>query len=118
MKEPINSGFHLYVALIDRNGQLVRRVAMPHYCNHYHAHLSNEWLVGDEADASVLINIAGEEACLEVLCEHGTSWHTQASHCHPTWSWDGRRILYASGALICEQGGVLQKTLCDISHST
>jgi len=31
-----------------------------------------------------------------VLCHHKTSWHTQTSHCHPTWSWDGSRILYAS----------------------
>jgi len=33
-----------------------------------------------------------------VLAQHGTSWYTQASHCHPTWSWDGQRILYASDA--------------------
>jgi oligogalacturonide lyase len=31
-----------------------------------------------------------------VLCNHKTSWHTQSAHCHPTWSWDGSRILYAS----------------------
>jgi oligogalacturonide lyase len=37
-----------------------------------------------------------QEARLQVLCNHKTSWHTSTSHCHPTWSWDGSRILYAS----------------------
>ena len=45
---------------------------------------------------TLLINISGDVARLEVLCRHKTSWHTQSSHCHPTWSWDGSRILYAS----------------------
>jgi len=47
-------------------------------------------------DELVLIDISGTEAKHSVLCAHGTSWHTQNSHCHPTWSWDGSRILYAS----------------------
>ena len=46
----------------------------------------------------VLIDIAGEKATLQTLAHHKTSWHTQASHCHPTWSWDGSRIIYASDA--------------------
>jgi oligogalacturonide lyase len=85
-----------FIGLADRRGNLVRRIAMPYYCNHYHANPDNGLLVGDDLDALVLIDISGEGAKLEVLCTHNTSWHTQSSHCHPTWSWDGSRILYAS----------------------
>jgi oligogalacturonide lyase len=91
-----------FVGLADRRGNLVRRIDMPYYCNHYHSNPDNTVLVGDDVDELVLIDIGapggrlGGEARLEVLCQHGTSWHTQTSHCHPTWSWDGRRILYAS----------------------
>jgi len=85
-----------FVALVDRHGVLVRRIDMPFYCNHYHANPDNTVLVGDDVDDLVLVDISGERAELSVLCRHGTSWHTQSSHCHPTWSWDGSRILYAS----------------------
>jgi oligogalacturonide lyase len=85
-----------FVGLADRRGNLVRRIDMPYYCNHYHANPDNSVLVGDDVDDLVLIDISGDEAKLEVLCHHKTSWHTQSSHCHPTWSWDGSRILYAS----------------------
>jgi oligogalacturonide lyase len=85
-----------FVGLVDRGGNLVRRIAMPYYCNHYHANPDNTLLVGDNVDDLVLIDISDQEAKLEVLCNHKTSWHTQSSHCHPTWSWDGSRILYAS----------------------
>jgi oligogalacturonide lyase len=85
-----------FVGLIDRRGELIKQIDMPYYCNHYHANPDNSVLVGDDVDDLVLIDIAGETATLEVLCNHGTSWRTQSSHCHPTWSWDGSRILYAS----------------------
>ena len=85
-----------FVGLADRYGNVVRRVDMPFYCNHYHANPDNTILVGDDVDDLVLIDISGDEAKLSVLCHHKTSWHTQSSHCHPTWSWDGTRILYAS----------------------
>jgi oligogalacturonide lyase len=85
-----------FVGLVDRKGRLVRQIDMPYYCNHYHANPDNTVLVGDDVDDLVLIDIAGTEARLELLCHHRTSWHTQDSHCHPTWSWDGSRILYAS----------------------
>lgn len=85
-----------YVGLIDRANRLIRKIDMPFYCNHYHANLDSSLLVGDDVDDLVLIDISGDEARLETLCAHGTSWHTQSSHCHPTWSWDGSRILYAS----------------------
>jgi oligogalacturonide lyase len=85
-----------FVGLADRKGNLVRRIDMPYYCNHYHANPDNTVLVGDDVDDLVLIDISGEKAKLETLCHHKTSWHTQTAHCHPTWSWDGSRILYAS----------------------
>jgi oligogalacturonide lyase len=85
-----------FVGLADKNGQMIKRIDMPFYCNHYHANPDNTLLVGDDVDNLVLIDISGEKATLEVLCNHKTSWHTQSAHCHPTWSWDGRNILYAS----------------------
>jgi oligogalacturonide lyase len=86
-----------FVGLTDRQGNVVRTIDMPYYCNHYHANPDNSVLVGDDVDDLVLIDIAGERAELALLVgDHGTSWHTQSSHCHPTWSWDGGRILYAS----------------------
>ena len=85
-----------FVGLADRQGNLVKRIDMPFYCNHYHANPDNTFLVGDDVDDLVLIDISGAKATLEILCNHKTSWHIQTGHCHPTWSWDGDRILYAS----------------------
>lgn len=85
-----------FIGLVDRKGNTVKKIDMPFYCNHYHANPDNSVLVGDDVDDLVLINIQKEPATLELLCNHKTSWHTQRSHCHPTWSWDGSRILYAS----------------------
>jgi oligogalacturonide lyase len=85
-----------FVGLADRKGEVVKKIEMPFYCNHYHANPDNTLLVGDDVDELVMIDISGEKATLTPLCQHGTSWHTQSSHCHPTWSWDGSRILYAS----------------------
>ena len=85
-----------FVGLADRWGNVVKRIDMPFYCNHYHANPDSTVLVGDDVDDLVLIDISGKEAKLQVLCNHKTSWHTQNAHCHPTWSWDGKQILYAS----------------------
>lgn len=85
-----------FVGLADRTGKVIRKIDMPYYCNHYHANPENTVLVGDDVDDLVLIDISGQKATQETLCTHGTSWHMQTSHCHPTWSWDGSRILYAS----------------------
>jgi oligogalacturonide lyase len=85
-----------FVGLSDRFGNIIKRIDMPFYCNHYHANPNHKILVGDDIDDLVLIDIAGEKAELKVLCTHKTSWHTQSAHCHPTWSWDGKQILYAS----------------------
>lgn len=98
-----------FVGLVDRKGSVVKRIDMPFYCNHYHANPSNTLLVGDDVDDLVLIDISGEKASLQTLCCHGTSWHTQSAHCHPTWSWDGRRILYAS-----DRGGKINLYLVEI----
>ena len=59
------------------------------------------WAVLRSGNAALEARLAssgasGPEARPVVLCNHGTSWHTQSAHCHPTWSWDGSRILYAS----------------------
>lgn len=99
-----------YVGLADRRGAVVRQIDMPFYCNHYHANPDNSILVGDDVDDLVLISIAGEQAELtKLVTNHGTSWHTQSSHCHPTWSWDGSRILYAS-----DRGGRVNLYLVDM----
>ncbi len=98
-----------FVGLMDKQGRLVRKIDMPFYCNHYHANPDNTVLVGDDVDDLVLIDISGETATLEVLAHHKTSWHTQSSHCHPTWSWDGSRILYAS-----DYGGRVQLYLIEL----
>ena len=88
--------FTPFVGLADRDGNMVRKVDMPYYCNHYHANPDNSLLVGDDVDDLVLIDISTSQVSLKVLCNHKTSWYTQNAHCHPTWSWDGSRILYAS----------------------
>ena len=84
----------------DKTGRTIRQLTAAsdnvHLCNHYHANSDKTMLVGDNVDDLVLIDISGKRAELEALCHHKTSWHTQTAHCHPTWSWDGSRILYAS----------------------
>lgn len=97
VKSVASDTFRPYVGLANRRGEVVRRIDMPYYTNHYHANPDATLLVGDDVDDLVLIDISGDEARLETLVRnHGTSWHTQSSHCHPTWSWDGAHILYAS----------------------
>jgi len=98
-----------FVGLADRFGNVVRRVEMPFYCNHYHANPDHTFLVGDDVDDLVLIDIRSEKPTLQVLCNHKTSWHTQTSHCHPTWSWDGSRILYAS-----DHGGKVNQFMLEV----
>lgn len=88
--------FQPYVGLLDERGALLRSIPMPITCNHYHADPAGTRLVGDDVDELLLIDIAGEAVQATALCVHGTSWHGQETHCHPTWSWDGGRILYAS----------------------
>jgi oligogalacturonide lyase len=98
-----------FVGLMDRYGKLVRKIDMPYYCNHYHANPDNSVLVGDDVDNLVLVDICEPNKPIQVLCNHKTSWHTQSSHCHPTWDWDGQRILYAS-----DYGGRVQLYLLEL----
>jgi oligogalacturonide lyase len=98
-----------YIGLIDTKGNLIKKMDMPYYCNHYHSNPHNTKLVGDDVEDLVLIDISGDKAKLEVLCSHKTSWLTKRSHCHPTWSWDGRKILYAS-----DNGGNINLYLVEV----
>ena len=85
-----------WVGFADKNGEVIRRIEVPYYCNHYHGNKDNTKLVGDAVNDIVLIDISGEKATYEILCEHNTSWLGHGSHCHPTWSWSNDKILYAS----------------------
>jgi oligogalacturonide lyase len=85
-----------YVGFADKQGRVVRTVDMPFYCNHYHANNDNTILVGDDVEDLQVINIAGEKARMQTLCYHGTSWFGQSTHCHPTFDWEGRRVLFTS----------------------
>ena len=44
----------------------------------------------------MLIRINGQEAEMKPLAKHNTTWKYHRSHCHPTFSWDGRKILYTA----------------------
>lgn len=98
-----------FVGLMDRDGRLIRKIDLPYYCNHYHANPDHTVLVGDDVDNLVLIDIATDTPSIQPICNHKTSWHTQSSHCHPTWDWEGKRILYAS-----DDGGRVQLYLIEL----
>jgi oligogalacturonide lyase len=85
-----------FVGLADENGQLLRKIDLPYYCNHYHSNSDNTLLIGDEVEDLVLVDISGEQATIETVCSHYTSWNTQRTHCHPTFSWDNTKILFTS----------------------
>nr|WP_106783487.1 oligogalacturonate lyase family protein [Lysinibacillus timonensis] len=85
-----------FVGLIDDEGNLIRQIDLPFYCNHYHSNLDNTLLVGDEVEDIVLIDLSGEKATIQPLCSHHTSWNTQQTHCHPTFSWNNEKILFTS----------------------
>ena len=77
-------------------GNVVRKIDLPYYCNHYNANGDNTLLVGDDVENLVLIDITKEKPTISNLCYHGTSWDGQITHCHPTWSWDSSKILFES----------------------
>jgi len=85
-----------YIGFADKRGNILRTVDMPFYCNHYHANNDNTILVGDDVEELQLINIASGTARMQPLCFHGTSWYGQSTHCHPTFDWEGRYVLYTS----------------------
>lgn len=106
---PPSEGQEPYIGLADAAGQVVMTWPLRQYCNHYHCDTAKGLLVGDEADDLVLIDITGSAPAISRLAHHGTSWYGQETHCHPTFGWDDRRILYAS-----DQSGKVQLYLIDL----
>jgi oligogalacturonide lyase len=104
------SGQTPYIGLADDKGEVIKTVPMPHYCNHYHANNDNSLLVGDEVDDIVLIALNNGQTELETLCTHHTSWGSQMSHCHPTFSWKADSILFAS-----DRSGTIQLYLTELN---
>lgn len=85
-----------YIGFADKTGEVVRTIDLPYYCNHYHANNDNTLLIGDEFDDIVMFDLKDNNPKLESLCTHHTSWKTGGTHCHPTFGWDGNRILFLS----------------------
>ena len=85
-----------YVGLANKKGEVIRKIELPYYCNHYHANEDNSLLVGDEVDDLVVIDLNNQPAAPVPICNHATSWRTAQSHVHPTWSWGSEKILFAS----------------------
>jgi oligogalacturonide lyase len=86
-----------YFGFAHKDGIVYRKIDMPFYCNHYFANAEVSLFVGDAVDDIVLIQPDEQgKAKVKVLAEHGTTWHYQRSHCHPTFSWDGKKLLYAA----------------------
>jgi oligogalacturonide lyase len=91
-KEP--TGQIPFIGLADSSGSIIRKIDLPYYCNHYHSNRTNTLLVGDEVEDLVLIDISKDEPTIKTLCTHMTSWNTQQTHCHPTFSWNNEKILF------------------------
>ena len=85
-----------YFGFADKNGKVLRTIPMPFYCNHYHTNNDNTFFTGDGVEDIMLIRINGQEAEMKPLAKHNTTWKYHRSHCHPTFSWDGRKILYTA----------------------
>ena len=86
-----------YFGFAHKDGSVYRKIEMPYYCNHYFANSDLSLFVGDAVDDIVLIQPNKDGiAQVQVLAEHHTTWHYQRSHCHPTFSWDGKKLLYAA----------------------
>lgn len=85
-----------WIGFADKECNLVRKLDLPYYCNHYHANNDNTKLVGDAVEDIVLIDIKNDQPKIQVLCTHNTSWRWQLVHCHPCWSWSNDKILFAS----------------------
>lgn len=85
-----------YIGFANKAGEVVKTIDLPYYCNHYHANNDNTLLIGDEFDDIVLIDISKDTTSIESLCTHHTSWSTGGRHCHPTFGWNGSKILFLS----------------------
>ena len=76
-----------WIGFADKACNLIRKMELPYYCNHYHANRDNTKLVADAVEDIVLIDIENDTPTIETLCEHNTSWRWQTVHCHRCWSW-------------------------------
>lgn len=86
-----------YFGFAHKDGTVYKKIDMPYYCNHYFANKDMTLFVGDAVDDIVLIKpMEDGTAKMKTLATHNTTWHYQRSHCHPTFSWDGKKILYAA----------------------
>lgn len=85
-----------YFGFAHKDGTVYRKINMPFYCNHYFANGDLSMFAGDAVDDILLIQPAEDgTAKMKILAHHNTTWHYQRSHCHPTFSWDGKKLLYA-----------------------
>lgn len=86
-----------YFGFAHKDGIVYRKVDMPFYCNHYFANKDLSMFVGDAVEDIVLIQPEEDGSVkMQVLANHNTTWLYQRSHCHPTFSWNGKKILYAA----------------------
>lgn len=86
-----------YFGFADKKGNVYKTIEMPFYCNHYHANNDNTLFVGDGVEDIVLIKPQeGKLPKIKILANHNTTWLYQRSHCHPTFSWDCKKILFAA----------------------
>lgn len=86
-----------YFGFAHKDGNVYRQIAMPFYCNHYFANADLSMFVGDAVEDILLIQPSEDGSVKrKVLANHNTTWHYQRSHCHPTFSWDGKKLLYAA----------------------
>ena len=86
-----------YFGFAHKDGKVYRKINMPFYCNHYFANGDLSIFAGDAVDDILLIQPAEDgTAKMKILAHHNTTWHYQRSHCHPTFSWDGKKLLYAA----------------------
>ena len=86
-----------YFGFAHKDGTVYRKIDMPFYCNHYFANGDMSMFVGDAVEDILLIKPDKDgKAKMKVLANHNTTWHYQRSHCHPTFSWNGKKLLYAA----------------------
>lgn len=86
-----------YFGFAHKDGTVYRRIDMPFYCNHYYANSDLSLFVGDDVEDILLIKPQADGSPkMRVLAGHNTTWHYQRSHCHPTFSRDGKKLLYAA----------------------
>ena len=95
--EETGSGRTPYFGFAHKDGTVYRKIDMPFYCNHYYANAGLSLFVGDAVKDIVLISIDENGGTkLTTLARHNTTWKYQRSHCHPNFSWDGKKILYSA----------------------